>query len=229
VANPPAPERWSSAPAKTVVTDIEHPAEAAELLDRLHREILEILIPQEISLGENLSKAVIKTYAKEGLNRDVAMADPLAYLCVLSRVDAKFEEFAMLNNEEGLKRWGSRPATARWLSAAGRNEREIGQRLRQLSLCESMVRRIGRTADVLREIVPRAEVENAIAAVMRNWFAAGYADAMKMDWECVWSARHLLDNQLRNIGLRHAAIVELKQSRTALIEERDGQPGQGAR
>jgi hypothetical protein len=216
------PAQPMAASARAIRQHVEEPVQAAEILAAVDSRLLSALIPPDQLLGDTLSEAVIKTFAAKVLSPGAAEADPWAYLCLLSTIEGAFESLAMVADAEGLKTWGAPPATARWLSAAGRNEQQIGVRLRQLSRCESLMRRIGRTEDVIRSLVHRPEVEATIARVLREWLAMEYADAMKMEWECLWGAQHLVTYQFSTGGVQQDGIIELRKSRAALIQQRDG-------
>lgn len=211
----------------------EDPAEVAELLNQLHRSVLDTLLPEGATCSDTPSRAVMSAYIQEHVSSvwdpGAGKEDALAYLCIFAQVDAKFETITSLIDEEGVKYWGSRPATERWLRAAGRNERQIGRRMRALDRCADMVRRIGQMADVLRETVNRDDFDAVRDFVVRKWFAAGYADVMKQDWRCIEQARHLIDERLGKDWPGDSAIMRIAVSRDVLKARRDGDPGQGDR
>jgi hypothetical protein len=211
----------------------EDPAEVAQRLNQLHRSVLDTLLPEGATCSDTPSQAVMRAYIQEHVSSvwdpGAGKENALAYLRIFAQVDADYETITSLIDEEGVKHWGSRAATERWLRAAGRNERQIGRRMRALDRCADAVRRIGRVADVLRETVAHEDFDTVRAFVLRKWFASGYADVMKQDWRCIEPARHLVDERLGRDWPGDSAIMRMKESHDVLKPRRDGNSGQGDR
>jgi hypothetical protein len=229
----PAVRQDISPSATAVPVGREDPAGVAERLDRLHKSVIALLIPAGTPLGDGPSRTVIgkqaAAYLESVWNPEEGSGDPMAYLCVLSEVDAHFDIIDSILNEDGLKRWGAPPPTSRWLRSAGRNEDQIGRRMRALESCKYTVVRIERTARALGEILSRQVVDAACAAVRSRWFESNLLDAMALKWECVWRARHLVDSRLQDGWPREPAMELIGTSYDLLKSHRGDMGGKGGR
>ncbi|MDP6601841.1 MAG: hypothetical protein QGH76_06045 [Phycisphaerales bacterium] len=215
------------------VVTVTEPANVAEILDQLNAAVLEVVCPVGTIYRSAPSRGRIKALARQRLaslwNRDLDRRDAFGYLDVLANVEAKFEEASRLIGEEGVKHWGTRPATERWLRAAGRNEVQIGRRMRELDRCSKMVARISRTADALRELVLHEEFDDVRRFVLRRWFASGYAEAMTQSVMHLEQARRLVEDRLGNDWPGRSSQRAIDLSLEALKARRDGRPDQGDR
>jgi hypothetical protein len=229
---PGRPSAQESAPPESDSTiDVPaDPATALGLLQDWHKEVLLILVPRSSRPGGVVNGPVLIRHAENALRPlrldDEVYGDAMEYLCAFSDAVILLDDIAAIATADAIRHWGAVPATARWFSATGRNERVVLRRINYLKRCAAALRHIAVTVGAIDEVI-RHEARKAMDEIEKRGlqhFVGGDPKVVALYESCLGPIRTLLSQDLDTRWPMTAAMPMLAESWEYLRPHRDEQP-----
>ena len=206
------------------------PATALGLLQDWHKEVLLILVPRSSRPGGVVNGPVLIRHAEGALGPlsldDGAYGDAMEYLCAFSDAVVLLDEIAAIATADAIRHWGAVPATARWISATGRNERVVQRRMNYLKRCAAELRYIAVTVGAIDEVL-RHSARMAMGEIEKRGlqqFVGEDPEVVALYESCLGPIRTLLSQDLDARWPMAAAMPMLAASLEYLRPHGDRQP-----